>query len=517
MKDSKFFQGFVRPVFILFGFLVFTFCHFENGIAMPKDRISTERSSFISKSVWGLETEKTKKVTIYTTTASGLSLKKTNTNVCSSGIIPAKAVALNPLQKFQKMDGFGAAITYSSAYNLLKMKAEDRKKFLEETYSETVGYGFSYVRISIGCSDFSSKEYTCCDKRGLENFCLTTDEMDYVIPVLKEILAINPKVKIIGSPWTCPRWMKVKDLKNKMPYDSWTDGHINPEYYSDYSMYFVKWIQAFEKEGIKIYAVTPQNEPLNHGNCASTYLPWNEEADFVKVMAACFKRNKLDTKIYVFDHNYNYDNVSSQNDYPINVYNAMGNTEGSEYVVGAAYHNYGGSNQELDDIHQKRPDKKLIFSEASIGTWNNGRELSKSLLRDMQEIALGTVNRWCSAVIVWNLMLDMQSGPNLDGGCQTCYGAVDIDKDYKTIHKNSHYYVIAHLAAVVRPDAVRIGLMGATLNEAGLSGAAFKNPDGSFAVIFCNDNASERVLTITDGEKHFSCQLPPYSVVSCKW
>lgn len=185
--------------------------------------------------------------------------------------------------------------------------------------------------------------------------------MDYVIPVLKEILAINPKVKIIGSPWTCPRWMKVKDLKNKMPYDSWTDGHINPEY-SDYSMYFVKWIQAFEKEGIKIYAVTPQNEPLNHGNCASTYLPWNEEADFVKVMAACFKRNKLDTKIYVFDHNYNCDNTVVSKTIILLMFITLWEIlKDLNIFVGAAYHNYSGSNQELDDIHQKRQTKINIF------------------------------------------------------------------------------------------------------------------------------------------------------------
>ena len=349
MKNSKYSQILLSLIFIVCGFPICMANCFEKNTDISKKSISSSIPAHIPVTI--SETDTKNKVTIYTTTVSGSSLMKTNTKIYPMSTNSSYNVVLNPFQKFQKMDGFGAAITYSSAYNLLKMKPENRKKFLEETYSETNGYGFSYVRISIGCSDFSSKEYTCCDKRGLENFGLTTDEIDYVIPVLKEILAINPKVKIIGSPWTCPRWMKVVDLKNKMPYDSWTDGHIDPQFYSDYSSYFIKWIQAFEKNGIKIYAVTPQNEPLNHGNCASTYLPWEEEAEFVKVMAASFKRNKLDTKIYVFDHNYNYDNVSSQNDYPINVYDAMGNSEGSEYVVGSAYHNYGGSNEELNDIH----------------------------------------------------------------------------------------------------------------------------------------------------------------------
>lgn len=514
MKNSKFVQGFLFVALVTCGFPGCAANHFEKEIPTPADTTPTPTPT---PTPVPSPTDTTKKATIYTTTLSGYSLTKTNTSIYPASSDVAETVKLTPSVTYQKMDGFGAAITYSTAYNLLKMTQEDRTKFLEATYSDKNGYGFSYVRVSIGCSDFSSKEYTCCDTRGLENFALTTDETDYVIPILKEILAINPNVKIIGSPWTCPRWMKVKDLSKMEAYNSWTDGHLNPQYYAAYAAYFMKWIRAFEAAGVNIYAVTPQNEPLNHGNCASTYMPWDEEAKFVKTLAATFKRNKVNTKIYVFDHNYNYDNVSSQQDYPIKVYDALGNAEGAEYVVGAAYHNYGGSNVELDDIHQQKPDKGLIFSEASIGTWNNGRDLSKALLRDMEDIALGTVNRWCSAVIVWNLMLDMQRGPNLDGGCQTCYGAVDIDKDYKTIHMNSHYYVIAHLAAVVKPDALRIGLSGTPLSASGLSSAAFLNPDGSFGAVFCNNSDSQRVLAISDGTNQFSCYLPARSVVSCKW
>lgn len=459
-----------------------------------------------------------KKVTVYTTTATGLSLQKSIVKTVDAGTATPQEVKLNPGETFQTMDGFGAAITYSTAYNLLHMKASDRQNFLRETFSASTGYGFSYVRVSIGCSDFSSTEYTCCDTPGLEHFALHSDETRFVIPVLKEILKINPQLKIIASPWTCPRWMKVKDLTSLQPFNSWADGHLNPRYYMDYADYFVKWLRAFEDNGIHVYAVTPQNEPLNHGNCASLYMPWDEEAAFLKILAATFKQQKMKAKIYAFDHNYNYDGVSSQKDYPIRVYDAVGNSEGAEYIVGAAYHNYGGSNTELDDIHEQRPDKALIFSEASIGKWNHGRDLSRSLLRDVEQIALGTVNRWCTAVVVWNLMLDSRGGPNLDGGCQTCYGAVDIDeKDYRTIRRNSHYYTIAHLASVVCPDAVRVGLSGSSLQTEGLSSAAFRNPDGSYGFVFCNNSDGERSLTVSDGVSCFPCRLPAHSVVSCKW
>lgn len=220
----------------------------------------------------------------------------------------------------------------------------------------------------------------------------------------------------------------------------------------------------------------------------------------------------------MFDHNYNYDDVSDQNDYPVKVYNALGSFEGSEYVVGAAYHNYGGSNTELTDIHSQNPAKGLIFSEASIGTWNDGRNLSTRLIADMEDIALGTVNRYCTAVVVWNLMLDTNKGPNLDGGCQTCYGAVDIDAtNYKTITKNSHYYIIAHLSSVVKPGARRVGIAEASYTSTGLTCSAFKNIDGTLAMVLCNNNSTSKAVVISDGTNHFSCTLPAYGIVSCRW
>lgn len=457
--------------------------------------------------------------TIYTTTGDGtLKLEKTASEITTGTNMAPSTIIVDPSQTFQTMDGFGFAITYSSCYNLLKMSKEAREAFLKQTYSETEGYGVSYARISIGCNDFSSTEYTLCDEKGLENFRLYKDETDYVIPVLKEILAINPNVKIIAAPWTCPKWMKVNDIEKKGAHDSWTDGHLNPDYRKDYAQYFVKFIEEMKKNGINIYAVSPQNEPLNKANCASLYMPWQEEAPFVAELAAAFKQNGFTTKIYLFDHNYNYDNVADQEDYPVKVYNALGNEfEGSELVVGAAYHDYGGNNSELNDIFNQAPDKELIFSESSIGTWNDGRNLSKRLMEDMKNITLGTVNKWCKAVLVWNLMLDMQMGPNLDGGCQTCYGAVDISMDYKTITRNSHYYVISHMSSVVRPGAQRIGVAQRSLVKNGLTYSAFRNADGTYAVVLLNNSDEIIPATVSDGTNHFRVNVPAQSVVSCNW
>ena len=423
-------------------------------------------------------------------------------------------IKLEPETRYQTMDGFGAAITGSTCYNLLQMTEGDREKFLKETFSPTEGMGYSYVRVAIGCSDFSLSEYTCCDTEGIENFGLTSEETDYVIPILQEIQAINPDLKILGSPWTCPRWMKVNNLTDLQPFNSWTSGQLNPAYYADYATYFVKWIETLREYGIDIYSVTPQNEPLNRGNSASLYMGWEEQLEFVKNnLVPAFKAASLNTKIYLFDHNYNYDNMGEQNDYPVKIYNA-GVDE--DIVVGAAYHNYGGNKEELLDIHEKAPERELIFTETSIGTWNDGRNLETRLIEDMREVALGTVNNWCKGVIVWNLMLDSDRGPNREGGCQTCYGAVDIDRsNFSTITRNSHYYIIGHMSSVVKPGAVRIGTSG--FSDAGFYYSAFENTDGTYAVVLLNSNSASKMITLDDGTNHFSYEVPAKSVISYQW
>lgn len=358
-------------------------------------------------------------------------------------------------------------------------------------------------------------EYTCCDTPGIENFALTSEETEFVIPILKEILAINPDIKIMGSPWTCPRRMKVNNLLDLQPFNSWTSGQLNPMYYADYATYFVNWIQAFEQQGIKIYSVTPQNEPLNRGNSASLFMGWKEQLRFVKNhLLPQFKEASLNhTKIYLFDHNYNYDNMADQNDYPVKIYDAGID---KNIVAGAAYHNYGGDKSELFDIHNKYPDRELVFTETSIGTWNDGRNLEVRLIEDMREVALGTVNNWCRGVIVWNLMLDSERGPNREGGCQTCYGAADIDKsDYSTLTKNSHYYIIGHLSSVVKPGAVRIGTSG--FSNPGFYCSAFKNNDGTYAFVLLNSTASAKMIALNDGTNHFNYEVPAKSVVSYRW
>jgi glucosylceramidase len=424
----------------------------------------------------------------------------------------ATTITLKPSVRFQEIDGFGAAITGSTCYNLLRMSQENRTKLLTETFDTITGDGYSYIRISIGASDFSLGEYTWWDSPGIENFKMPEYDKRDLIPILKEILAINPKIKILASPWSCPKWMKVNDLSHLQPYDHWTSGQLNPQYYQDYADYFVKFIQEMNKEGIPIESITIQNEPLNRGNSMSLYMTWQEQADFIRTaLGPKLEGAGIHTKIMVFDHNYNYDNVADQKSYPVKIY---GIPEAVKYVDGAAFHAYGGDKSELMNVHNAAPGKNLYFTEMSIGTWNYS--FDGDLIWSMRELGIGTLNSFCRAVIVWNFMLDEKGAPNRPGGCTTCYGAVEISSsDYATLSRKTHFYVIAHLSKVITPGATRIETNG--YKTAGLYITAVENKDGTYGVVMLNENDTSLKITLEDGSHSFPYTIPAKSIASCRW
>jgi len=421
-------------------------------------------------------------------------------------------INLKPTEKYQEIDGFGAAITGSSCYNLLRMTAANRAALLKETFDPKTGMGYSYIRISIGASDFSLDEYTCCDTPGIENFSLPAYDIRDLFPILREIMAINPDLKILASPWSCPRWMKVNNQTDLQPFNSWTSGQLNPQYYQDYATYFVKYLQAMKNEGFNIDAITIQNEPLNRGNSMSLFMSWQEQAAFIKnALGPKFAAAGITTKIVAFDHNFNYDNISDQISYPVKMY---ADPEVAKYVDGAAYHAYGGDKSELLNVHNAYPNKNLYFTEMSIGSWNYS--FDGDLMWSMREIGIGCLNNYCKAVIVWNYMLDEKGAPNRPGGCTTCYGAVDISSgDYKTLDRKSHYYMIGHLAKAISPGAVRIGTSG--FQTSGLYYTAVENTDGTYGVVLQNDTNASIKVVLADASHWFTYTIPAKSVVSSRW
>jgi len=468
------------------------------------------------------QTETASDATAYVTTADRTKL------FASEGIAFGEASSMSPYavkftdEEYQSVDGFGAAITVSTCYLLSKMTSSDRTAFLRQVFDPDSGIGSSLIRISIGGCDFSwdygdsgiSSEgrYTWCDDEGLSNFSAHPMDTKYLIPILKEIIAINPSVKIMGSPWTAPRWMKLNSSLTESQY-SWTGGRLNPKYYSDYAQYFVKWIQYMKGQGIPIYAVTPQNEPLNAGNSMSMLMPWEDCRDFVKVLGPALSEAGLSTKVLIFDHNYNYDGQEDQKSYPLKVY---ADADASKWVAGSAWHNYGGSVSELDNILSSAPDKEIYFTEASIGTWNYS--FDGCLINDFRDIFMGTLQRQGKGVIMWNLMLDDKKGPytNASGSCTTCYGAVTImSSDSKTIEPYSQYYNVAHCSKVIRPGATRIGTKGYTAS--GIQYQAYRNTDGSYGVIILNENSASQQLVFCSSKHSVKYTVPAKSIASISW
>ena len=458
------------------------------------------------------EPEPVREATAYTTSVGGLRLAESKIPLMR----PSTAAAYRVLQTgkaFQTVDGFGLAITQASCYNLLKMSPDDRTAFLTEVFDRERGMGSSLIRVCIGGSDFSMDEFTWCDEPGLEHFAVHPLDEQYLFPILDEIYAINPAVKIIASPWSAPLWMKVGE-DGKTPHSQWYAGHLGEAYYQDYAQYFVRWIREMQRRGYDILAVTLQNEPLNRGNSMSTYMSWQEQSNFIKwAIGPAFAAAGLTTKVLVFDHNYSYDGDYGQQDYPAHIFE---DPEAGRYVHGSAWHNYGGSVSVLDGVHARFPDKEIYFTEASIGTWNYSFE--DCLINDFRDIFLGTLGRYGKGVTLWNLMLDYQGKPFRPRGCSTCYGAVSIaadDYSLASVVRNSHFYDVAHCSKVLLPGAVRLGTSG--YKAAGLTYQVYRNPDGSYAALILNEGGSEAQVCFVTDKHSVACRIPARAVQSVIW
>lgn len=478
----------------------------------------------------------TKDVVAYVTTAdSKKQFEKSSFNFGKPGSMSPNQITYDKTAlAAESVDGFGLAVTTSAAYNLLQMSQADRTAFLEETFSREKGAGMSLIRVAIGASDFClADNYTWCDTPGIQNFAVHPEDRDNLFPILKEIYAINPDVKIIGSPWSCPLWMKGGGSKYYDGYDaavleqsfeSWTSGRLKPSCYDDYAEYFVRWIQTMEAEGFDIHAITMQNEPLNHGNSMSLFMPWKDQAAFVKVLGPAMEKAGLsDVEILLFDHNFDYDGKSGQDNYPLNIY---ADPEAYKWADGSAWHNYGGSVTELDEIYRVNPEKKIYFTEASIGEWIGGWDgrwdfnfLSNCLVPDFSTMFLGVLSRGGRGTVLWNLMLDEKRGPYSmhDGSCKTCYGGVTINSaDYKTIVKNSHWFDCAHASVALKPGARRMDIDTFDL-PSGIEVQMYLNTDNTVGVLICNNSGKEQDFVFASIKQTVKYKVPAKSIASMLW
>ena len=409
-------------------------------------------------------------------------------------------ILINEKETYQPIDGFGYSLTGGSAQHIIQMSAPARAALLKELFAtDGNNIGVSYIRLSVGASDLNEKVFSYNDlpegqtDLNQAKFDLGLDKVD-VIPVMKEILAINPKIKVLGSPWSPPLWMKTT-------YDA-RGGMLKPEYYDAYAKYLVKYVQEMKKEGITIDAITVQNEPLHPGNNPSLLMVAPDQAIFVKKnLGPAFEKSGIKTKIIIYDHN------ADRPDYPITILN---DKEARKYIDGSAFHLYGGKIEALSDVRDAHPDKNIYFTEQMVVERPNAATIN--ITGPVRRLIIGATRNWSRNVLEWNLAADPENKPFTDrGGCPTCQGAVTIDKD--NVSRNLAYYSIAHASKFVRPGSVRI----ASNELPDLSNVAFKTPEGKKVLIVANTGKEATNFNISFNGKMVSATLDKGSVGTYIW
>lgn len=409
-------------------------------------------------------------------------------------------VIIDPETSFQRMDGFGFTLSQGSAKHLLGMSDAARTLLLQELFGNGENdIRISYLRLAVAASDlnefpfsYNELEDSLATDPALENFSLSYDTVD-VIPVLKQILSINPEIKLMASPWSPPKWMKDnKDTRG---------GSLLEEFEGVYACYLVNYIKAMQEQGFEIDALTIQNEPLHPGNNPSLLMLPEQQARFIGVyLGPAFAENRINTKIVIYDHN------ADRPDYPITVLN---DTLANPFIDGSAFHLYGGEIEALSEVHQAFPDKNIYFTEQWIGAPGN---LAGDMLWHVKNLIIGASRNWAKTVLEWNLASNPELTPHTDrGGCDRCLGAVTIDGD--SVTRNPAYYVIAHASKFVDPGSVRID---SNFFE-GLPNVAFLRPDGKKVLIVLNEAQKPISFQIEEKEKIFFAELNPGATGTWIW
>lgn len=409
------------------------------------------------------------------------------------------SIEVDNSQSFQTVDGFGFSLTGGSAEVINQLIPEKKKELLQQLFGATENdISISYLRISIGASDLDAATFSYNDMPSgqtdvnLDQFSLAPD-LKNLIPLLKEILAINPSIKIMATPWSPPVWMK--DNNNTV------GGSLQPKYYSVYANYLVKYIQQMKAQGITIDAITPQNEPLHPGNNPSMYMSAVQQASFIKSsLGPAFKTNSISTKIIIYDHN--CDNPT----YPISILN---DAEAKAFVSGSAFHLYAGDINALSTVKNAHPDKDVYFTEqytSSDGSFGG------DLKWHLKNVVIGSMRNWSKTALEWNLANNATFGPHTNGGCTTCKGAITVTSS-SSYTQNVGFYIIGHASKFVPTGSTRIS----STIAGNLYNVAFKTPSGKTVLIVENDGGSSEIFNVKFNKKWIVTSLESGSVGTYIW
>jgi glucosylceramidase len=414
----------------------------------------------------------------------------------------ALTIEVNDSIKFQQIDGFGASLTDSSAWLISqKLSETQRAQLLKILFDPKIGIGLGILRQPMGASDFALENYTYDDMpQGqadpeMKSFSIEHDR-GYIIPLLRQSLALNPNLKIIGSPWSPPGWMKTSGAT--------IGGTLLPSAFAPLAKYFVKYVQSYEAAGVPIFAVTPQNEPLNiPDDYPGMGMSADEQAKFIREnLGPAFRNAGIKSKILVFDHNWN------QIEFPIKV---LDDPKAAAFAAGTAIHCYGGTVTAQSELHSRFPEKGIWLTECSGGEWQRG-----NLLQETMQLIIGATRNWAKSVVLWNLALDQEHKPFL-GGCKTCRGAVTIDHSSSPakVLPNVDFTALAHASKFVASGAVRVE--SNTFGQGSLESVAFRNPDGSIVLIVLNSGGATTDFSLGWKGEYAPYRLDPASVATFCW
>lgn len=403
----------------------------------------------------------------------------------------SKIITLNPAESFQTIDGFGYTLTGSSAQMIAQLNKEEQSKLLHELFSlEDDGIGISVIRLSIAASDMDKEIFSYAENedKNLQNFSLEKDQV-YLIPLLKQIKRINPNIKFIAAPWSPPVWMKTNNQTK--------GGELKSEYFGIYANYFVKYVQEMRKNGIEIYALTPQNEPLHPGNNPSLFMSASTQTEFIKKhLGPAFEKHKIKTKILTYDHN------CDKPEYPIEVLN---DPIAKKYIFGSAFHLYNGDISAMSKVKKAHPDKEIFFTEQWTGVKG---EFAGDFNWHIKNVIIGSLNHFSRTALEWNLSNDPSLSMHAPGGCTECLGALTIGK---TVEKrNQAYYIIAQASKFFTPNSKRI----ASSSLEGINSVAVKRTDGSYAIILQNETTTDQTISIKISNRFANIFLPKSTVTS---
>jgi glucosylceramidase len=474
-------------------------------------------------------------VSVYQTSKSGDNLKlvspeKNNTTVSANNKVTLR---VNPTQEFQKYYGFGASFTESSAWNLATIPESLRKQVLTRLFSPTDGAGFSLTRTHINSSDYSNTHYTYVDKndKALKSFSIYEDmkgftgnensqvsgikleEPSYdLIPMIKEASSIpGANFNIIASAWSPPSWMKTGETSEM------TNGSLLPEYYSVWAKYLSKYISAYADQGIKLWGITPQNEPLHSHDARwdSNGFSAEQGRDFLKlhlgpqlVKDGHLNVDDLDDglRVIIYDHN-----KSTMNDYVDVTY---ADPEAAKYAWGTGFHWYANSEldennwyvDELDKLKSNWPNKGIIHTESSIDIdakdpigqyWRTSTDYAGEFVpfETYAYDIISDLNHGTQGYIEWCMILSHKGQPNPYDNFNSA--PVLINPVTDEVIYTPLYYLLSHFSKFIKPDAHRIALEGDKTE--GLIYTAAKNKDGSIAVVIYNNNSEPYEISIELG------------------